>query len=89
MVSHNEKTCNVCQIIKEEKEMIKQIQKINEERRKKGLELLDDGSNIPSHCGWCYSKVVWSGDHWCSEKCYNVWKYWYDILKYNQCSEAE
>ena len=79
MLVHNEKSCHVCKIIKEEEQEVKKIQKINEIRREQKLQLLDDGSSIPSHCCWCYNQVVWDGDHWCSEKCYDLWKKWYDM----------
>ena len=71
---HNEQTCTTCKIIEEERLQIKKIRKSNDERKKVGKELLDASSRIPAHCIWCTENVVWDGDHWCSEKCYNEWR---------------
>lgn len=71
--SHIESTCSVCKIIKEEAEEIEQREKINEQLRKEGKPLLDNGSNLPDHCMWCIGNIVWLGDRWCSQKCAIKW----------------
>jgi len=73
---HDEQTCNVCKIIDEEQNQIEEIKKINIEKEKEGLEIFDNGSRIPVHCMWCITNVVWDGDKWCSEQCYDNWTIW-------------
>jgi len=79
MIIHDKSTCKVCKIIADEESDIEKIVKINEQRILEGKELFDDGSRIPAHCSWCIENVVWDGDHWCSEECYKISRYWFEM----------
>ena len=56
-IEHDETNCEVCKIIQEEENRVEKIRTVNEQRIKKGLEPLDDGSSIPVHCGWCINNI--------------------------------